>query len=170
MASEGNYGESGVDAFVQISREAGGCVWRLQRPSSSSQISVSVSVIFIITVTGIRMCIHDDSRWLLFDLSICQGPRLAFCLCTQRRFPKSKRLRFHTINNLCVIACALFVFLHVCVCVCVCVCQTGGLCIAQSIKIPREPKLGEFDKLIKRLMETSNARGVIIFANEDDIK
>ncbi|CAL8337220.1 unnamed protein product [Merluccius merluccius] len=48
--------------------------------------------------------------------------------------------------------------------------EAGGLCIAQSIKIPREPKLGEFDKLIKRLMETSNARGVIIFANEDDIK
>lgn len=46
----------------------------------------------------------------------------------------------------------------------------GGLCIAQSIKIPREPRPGEFDKIIKRLMETSNARGVIIFANEDDIK
>lgn len=50
------------------------------------------------------------------------------------------------------------------------VCASGGLCIAQSIKIPREPKPGEFDKIIKRLMETSNARGVIIFANEDDIK
>ncbi|XP_072569152.1 glutamate receptor, metabotropic 6a isoform X7 [Paramormyrops kingsleyae] len=48
--------------------------------------------------------------------------------------------------------------------------ETGGLCIAQSMKIPREPKFGEFDKIIKRLMETSNARGVIIFANEDDIK
>lgn len=48
--------------------------------------------------------------------------------------------------------------------------DTGGLCIAQSIKIPREPRPGEFDKIIKRLMETSNARGVIIFANEDDIK
>uniref|UniRef100_K7FQJ1 Glutamate metabotropic receptor 6 n=1 Tax=Pelodiscus sinensis TaxID=13735 RepID=K7FQJ1_PELSI len=46
----------------------------------------------------------------------------------------------------------------------------GGVCIAQSIKIPREPKAGEFDKLIKRLMETPNARGIIIFANEDDIK
>lgn len=46
----------------------------------------------------------------------------------------------------------------------------GGLCIAQSIKIPREPKPGEFDKLIKRLMETPNARGIILFANEDDIK
>lgn len=48
--------------------------------------------------------------------------------------------------------------------------EAGGLCIAQSIKIPREPKPGEFDKIVKRLMETSNARGVIIFANEDDIK
>lgn len=46
----------------------------------------------------------------------------------------------------------------------------GGLCIGQSIKIPREPRPGEFEKIIKRLMETSNARGVIIFANEDDIK
>ncbi|XP_073674653.1 glutamate receptor, metabotropic 6a [Garra rufa] len=48
--------------------------------------------------------------------------------------------------------------------------EAGGLCIAQSMKIPREPKPGEFDKIIKRLMETPNARGVIIFAHEDDIK
>ncbi|XP_071205091.1 glutamate receptor, metabotropic 6a [Salvelinus alpinus] len=48
--------------------------------------------------------------------------------------------------------------------------EAGGLCIAQSLKIPREPKPGEFDKIVRRLMETSNARGVIIFANEDDIK
>ncbi|KAF7656859.1 hypothetical protein LDENG_00034670 [Lucifuga dentata] len=48
--------------------------------------------------------------------------------------------------------------------------EAGGLCIAQSIKIPREPRPGEFEKIIKRLMESSNARGVIIFANEDDIK
>uniref|UniRef100_A0A3Q4MH77 Glutamate metabotropic receptor 6 n=1 Tax=Neolamprologus brichardi TaxID=32507 RepID=A0A3Q4MH77_NEOBR len=48
--------------------------------------------------------------------------------------------------------------------------MSGGVCIAQSVKIPREPTAGEFDKIIKRLMETSNARGVIIFANEDDIK
>uniref|UniRef100_A0A8C4RNH9 Glutamate receptor, metabotropic 8a n=1 Tax=Erpetoichthys calabaricus TaxID=27687 RepID=A0A8C4RNH9_ERPCA len=46
----------------------------------------------------------------------------------------------------------------------------GGVCIAQSLKIPREPKPGEFDKIIQRLMETSNARGVIMFANEDDIR
>lgn len=48
--------------------------------------------------------------------------------------------------------------------------STGGVCIAQSVKIPREPKSGEFDKIIKRLLETSNARAIIIFANEDDIR
>uniref|UniRef100_A0A2R9BEN6 Glutamate metabotropic receptor 6 n=1 Tax=Pan paniscus TaxID=9597 RepID=A0A2R9BEN6_PANPA len=48
--------------------------------------------------------------------------------------------------------------------------EAGGVCIAQSIKIPREPKPGEFSKVIRRLMETPNARGIIIFANEDDIR
>ncbi|KAF7254383.1 Metabotropic glutamate receptor 4, partial [Varanus komodoensis] len=47
---------------------------------------------------------------------------------------------------------------------------TGSVCVAQSVKIPREPKAGEFDKIIRRLLETSHARAVIIFANEDDIK
>lgn len=46
----------------------------------------------------------------------------------------------------------------------------GGVCISQSVKIPREPKPGEFDKIIHRLGENPNARGVIIFANEDDIR
>lgn len=48
--------------------------------------------------------------------------------------------------------------------------QLGGLCISQSVKIPREPKSGEFDKIIRRLSENPNARVVIIFANEDDIR
>ncbi|XP_055794096.1 metabotropic glutamate receptor 8-like isoform X3 [Salvelinus fontinalis] len=48
--------------------------------------------------------------------------------------------------------------------------ETGGVCIAQSLKIPREPKPGEFDKITMRLLETSNARAVIMFANEDDIR
>ncbi|KAM9584631.1 metabotropic glutamate receptor 6-like [Morphnus guianensis] len=48
--------------------------------------------------------------------------------------------------------------------------EAGGLCIAQSIKIPREPRPGEFAKVIGRLMETSTARGVVLFANEDDIR
>ncbi|CAB1443921.1 unnamed protein product [Pleuronectes platessa] len=45
-----------------------------------------------------------------------------------------------------------------------------GVCISQSVKIPREPKTGEFDKVIRRLRENPNARVVIIFANEDDIR
>ncbi|XP_069489617.1 metabotropic glutamate receptor 4 isoform X2 [Ambystoma mexicanum] len=48
--------------------------------------------------------------------------------------------------------------------------EDGGVCVAQSVKIPREPKAGEYDKIILRLLETPNARAVIIFANEDDIR
>ncbi|XP_026110952.1 metabotropic glutamate receptor 8-like [Carassius auratus] len=48
--------------------------------------------------------------------------------------------------------------------------DTSGVCIAQSLKIPREPRPGEFDKIISRLLETSSARAVIMFANEDDIR
>ncbi|NWZ94299.1 GRM8 protein, partial [Nesospiza acunhae] len=48
--------------------------------------------------------------------------------------------------------------------------EIGGVCIAQSLKIPREPRPGEFEKIIKRLLETPNARAVIMFANEDDIR
>ncbi|MCJ8735967.1 hypothetical protein PDJAM_G00253520 [Pangasius djambal] len=45
-----------------------------------------------------------------------------------------------------------------------------GVCIAQSLKIPREPRPGEFNKIISRLLETPNARAIIMFANEDDIR
>uniref|UniRef100_A0A674BYL0 Glutamate metabotropic receptor 4 n=1 Tax=Salmo trutta TaxID=8032 RepID=A0A674BYL0_SALTR len=48
--------------------------------------------------------------------------------------------------------------------------EDGGVCISQSVKIPREPKPGEFDKIIRRLSENPNARVVILFANEDDIR
>ncbi|XP_066524195.1 glutamate receptor, metabotropic 8a isoform X2 [Hoplias malabaricus] len=48
--------------------------------------------------------------------------------------------------------------------------ETGGVCIAQSLKIPREPRPGEFNKIIMRLLETPNARAIIMFANEDDIR
>lgn len=61
--------------------------------------------------------------------------------------------------------------LKIYMCCLLCFCHfVGGVCIAQSIKIPREPRPGEFDKVIRRLLETPNARGIIIFANEDDIK
>ncbi|OXB51657.1 hypothetical protein ASZ78_006981, partial [Callipepla squamata] len=48
--------------------------------------------------------------------------------------------------------------------------EAGGLCIAQSIKIPREPRAGAYAQVVQRLMETSTARGVVIFAHEDDIR
>ncbi|XP_061629903.1 metabotropic glutamate receptor 8-like isoform X1 [Phyllopteryx taeniolatus] len=48
--------------------------------------------------------------------------------------------------------------------------ESGGVCIAQSLKIPREPKAGEFDRTVLRLLETPNARAVVTFASEDDIR
>uniref|UniRef100_UPI00358FAC68 metabotropic glutamate receptor 4-like n=1 Tax=Myxine glutinosa TaxID=7769 RepID=UPI00358FAC68 len=47
--------------------------------------------------------------------------------------------------------------------------KAGGVCVAESLKIPREPKPGIFDWIIRRLQKHVNARAVIIFANEDDI-
>ncbi|XP_019360246.1 PREDICTED: metabotropic glutamate receptor 7 isoform X2 [Gavialis gangeticus] len=50
--------------------------------------------------------------------------------------------------------------------------EAGGLCIAQSLKIPqdRKDKNIDFDKIIKQLLETPNARAIVIFANDEDIK
>ncbi|XP_071612480.1 metabotropic glutamate receptor 7 [Heliangelus exortis] len=50
--------------------------------------------------------------------------------------------------------------------------EAGGLCIAQSLKIPQDTKdkTIDFDKIIKQLLETPNARAIVIFANDEDIK
>ncbi|NXG06047.1 GRM7 protein, partial [Sakesphorus luctuosus] len=50
--------------------------------------------------------------------------------------------------------------------------EAGGLCIAQSLKIPqdRKDKTLDYDKIIRQLLETPNARAIVIFANDEDIK
>ncbi|XP_041048474.1 metabotropic glutamate receptor 7-like isoform X2 [Carcharodon carcharias] len=48
--------------------------------------------------------------------------------------------------------------------------EAGGICIAQSLKIPADPKRADYDRIIKSLLDTPGVRGVIIFANEDDIR
>lgn len=48
--------------------------------------------------------------------------------------------------------------------------ETGGICIAQSLKIPHNPKLEDYDKAIQQLLETQNSRAVVIFASEEDIR
>ncbi|KAL4823990.1 hypothetical protein H8958_012247 [Nasalis larvatus] len=47
----------------------------------------------------------------------------------------------------------------------------GGLCIAQSVRIPQERKdrTIDFDRIIKQLLDTPNSRAVVIFANDEDI-
>ncbi|XP_068997749.1 metabotropic glutamate receptor 7-like [Embiotoca jacksoni] len=48
--------------------------------------------------------------------------------------------------------------------------EAGGICIAQSLKIPHNPKLEDYDKTIQQLLETQHSRAVIIFASEEDIR
>ncbi|XP_031660220.1 metabotropic glutamate receptor 7 [Oncorhynchus kisutch] len=48
--------------------------------------------------------------------------------------------------------------------------EAGGICIAQSLKIPHNPKLEDYDEAIQQLLETPHSRGVIIFASEEDIR
>ncbi|XP_055985033.1 metabotropic glutamate receptor 7 isoform X1 [Sorex fumeus] len=50
--------------------------------------------------------------------------------------------------------------------------EAGGLCIAQSVRIPQERKdrTTDFDRIIKQLLDTPNSRAVVIFANDEDIK
>ena len=42
--------------------------------------------------------------------------------------------------------------------------------MAQSLKIPHNPKLEDYDKAIQQLLETPHSRAVIIFASEEDIR
>ncbi|KAM4022398.1 metabotropic glutamate receptor 7 isoform 1-T1 [Anomaloglossus baeobatrachus] len=46
--------------------------------------------------------------------------------------------------------------------------EEGGLCIAQSLKIPNDRKSSDYDKLVKQLLETPQARAVVVFAVDDN--
>ncbi|XP_072308180.1 metabotropic glutamate receptor 7 isoform X2 [Eucyclogobius newberryi] len=48
--------------------------------------------------------------------------------------------------------------------------EAGGICIAQSLKIPHDHKPSDFDKVIRLLLETRYARAVILFASDEDIR
>ncbi|KAJ8264799.1 hypothetical protein COCON_G00138980 [Conger conger] len=48
--------------------------------------------------------------------------------------------------------------------------EAGGICIAQSLKIPSDRQDEDFDKIIRQLLETPNARAVVIFASDEDIR
>ncbi|GAA6081624.1 metabotropic glutamate receptor 7, partial [Tachysurus ichikawai] len=45
-----------------------------------------------------------------------------------------------------------------------------GICIAQSLKIPHDHKQADFDKIIRMLLDTRQARAVIMFAYDEDIR
>ncbi|XP_060889967.1 metabotropic glutamate receptor 7-like [Labrus mixtus] len=48
--------------------------------------------------------------------------------------------------------------------------ESGGICIAQSLKIPHDHKPSDFDKIIHLLLDTRYARAVILFASDEDIR
>uniref|UniRef100_A0A8C6UF32 Glutamate metabotropic receptor 7 n=1 Tax=Neogobius melanostomus TaxID=47308 RepID=A0A8C6UF32_9GOBI len=48
--------------------------------------------------------------------------------------------------------------------------EAGGICIAQSLKIPHNPKLEDYDKGVQQLLESPHARAIIIFASDEDIR
>ncbi|KAJ3603170.1 hypothetical protein NHX12_030913, partial [Muraenolepis orangiensis] len=47
--------------------------------------------------------------------------------------------------------------------------RSGGICIAQSLKIPHDHKPSDFDKIIHLLLDTRYARAIVIFASDEDI-
>lgn len=46
----------------------------------------------------------------------------------------------------------------------------GGICIAQSLKIPHEHTQADFDKIIRHLLDTRQARAIVLFAGDEDIR
>lgn len=45
-----------------------------------------------------------------------------------------------------------------------------SVCVAVSEKILRNAKTEDFDKIIERLSSKHNARGVVLFVDEDNIR
>jgi metabotropic glutamate receptor 6/7/8 len=45
-----------------------------------------------------------------------------------------------------------------------------NICVAVSEKILRNSKTEDFDRIIERLSSKHNARGIIIFVDEDNIR
>ncbi|XP_071192993.1 metabotropic glutamate receptor 7 isoform X3 [Salvelinus alpinus] len=48
--------------------------------------------------------------------------------------------------------------------------EAGGICIAQSLKIPHNHKQENFDKIVRLLLDTRYARAVVLFTSDEDIR
>lgn len=48
--------------------------------------------------------------------------------------------------------------------------EGAGLCIAQEEKIPRRAEDSVYDGIVARLLLKPNARGVVMFADEDETR
>lgn len=48
--------------------------------------------------------------------------------------------------------------------------SSGGICIAQSVKVPHDNSPAVFDKIIRLLLDNQQARAVILFTSDEDIR
>ncbi|XP_024915757.1 metabotropic glutamate receptor 7 isoform X3 [Cynoglossus semilaevis] len=48
--------------------------------------------------------------------------------------------------------------------------EAGGICIAQSVKVPHDNSPAVFDKIIRLLLDNQQARAVILFTSDEDIR
>lgn len=48
--------------------------------------------------------------------------------------------------------------------------EAAGICIAVSEKILRRAEDADYDRIIERLSQKSSARGVVMFADEDETR
>ncbi|KAI4532228.1 hypothetical protein MG293_017493 [Ovis ammon polii] len=214
LASEGSYGEKGVESFTQISKEADFSfsspsiidyalanlqltpLYSLQTFPESKDVIERNQVIpgFYVIVVECTFCklrypVYTTYYWVPRGLTIMQsssdilliqgdpfsvltGYLIGFVIAVGS-FPnrggifaeigKKIREEYSVSHNETMLLPHGLEMLK---------CRMGGLCIAQSVRIPQERKdrTIDFDKIIKQLLDTPNSRAVVLFANDEDIK
>lgn len=66
--------------------------------------------------------------------------------------------------------CILFEFFKKGIASFVTLAEAAGICIAVSEKILRRAEDADYDRIIERLSQKSSARGVVMFADEDETR
>ncbi|KAK9516195.1 hypothetical protein VZT92_024140 [Zoarces viviparus] len=191
LASEGNYGESGVEAFVQISRDSACSKLLFIRDDAPAAEFSHRSPLFIAPDEDqLILPVHNQSAtpgpnlWRKRVSAMNPGDTDTFSWFYGQGTENDDTGNHVHVGTPGTLFCLHYVgqcrptgvtlmgenhFLYV-LWTENCFHFEGGVCIAQSLKVLREPRPGEFDKIVLRLLETPNARAVIMFANEDDIR
>lgn len=162
----GQIGLSELSSSLGISVLTAGCYESLTAETTITDHTIKINCLFC-------SCLLNNQNWwslsllswlLLLSLLSPHSRLISACLspliCSFEPISNPPSFSPHSLLHL-LIHYLFIISLHP---------HTGAVCIAQSQKVPREPARGEFDRIIFRLLETPNARAVILFANEDDIR